>query len=155
MPVLRLGVEDLPYPEEPQGRDRRGRFKHLRSRREMTTGRVAEILEDKYGIIEAFAEMYADEIAEVFSEDYEIELLEEFEGRRRPGTIRASKKIEKLFQLFIARKELDGVVEGVPTKASLEGKSSRPAFRKSPKGQPRPSFEDTGLYESSFRAWVE
>lgn len=154
MPTLHLGVEDVPYPEEPQGRNRKGQFRRVH-RRNMTTGRLADILESKYGIIEAFSEMYGGEIAVVFKDDMELQLGELFEGKRGRGYVRASKKIEKLFLNFIYNKELDGVVEGVPTKASLAGKSYRPSQRKFPKGQARPSFVDTGLYSSHMRAWVD
>lgn len=155
MPTLSLGVEDFPYPEEPQGRNKRGQFKRLGARRNMTTGRLTDILEDKYEIIQNFAALHGNEIAEAFMDDLEIQLGERFGGTRKRGTAQASKAVEKLFRQFIYGRLLDRLVEGVPTKASILGTSARPAFRKYPKGQPRPSFVDTGLYVSSFRAWVD
>ena len=63
--------------------------------------------------------------------------------------------IETRFRHFLSQKEMDSLgVPGVPTKAALAGVSHR---FKHPyaKRAPRPSFIDTGLYEASFRAWVE
>jgi hypothetical protein len=61
-------------------------------------------------------------------------------------------QIEKMFQQFIDTKQMDRRVPGVPTKASLQGKPSR---FKSKRGPSRPSFQDTALYEGSFKAWVD
>ncbi|EJC5177426.1 DUF1353 domain-containing protein [Salmonella enterica] len=41
--------------------------------------------------------------------------------------------------------------EGVPTARALEGISKR---FKNRKGEPRPSFIDTGMFQASMRAWV-
>lgn len=93
----------------------------------------------------------------------------------------ATQEIEDSFRIFIDQKELDFVMPGVPTFASTGGeisvteysvdKAGNPKVRtvrrqrgavnhrlKHPYAKdnpPRPSFRDTGLYQASFRAWVE
>ena len=62
-------------------------------------------------------------------------------------------KIQAAFQKFLSEKEMDRLgYPGIPTKASLMGLSHR---FKGKHGSPRPSFIDTGLYETSFKAWVD
>jgi hypothetical protein len=65
----------------------------------------------------------------------------------------AQGKIDALFRKFLTSKEMDGLgIPGVPTLASLEGISRR--FKRG-HGPARPSFIDTGLYESDFKSWVD
>ncbi len=67
----------------------------------------------------------------------------------------ATEELGDAFRIFIDQKELDGVIPGVPTQAALRGVNHR-LMRPYAKSNPvRPSFKDTGLYEASFRAWVE
>lgn len=57
------------------------------------------------------------------------------------------------FNLFLEREEMAGLdVDGVPTKAALEGRNSRLKKKRGPR---RPSFIDGGLFKASFIAWVE
>jgi hypothetical protein len=65
-------------------------------------------------------------------------------------------EIEERFKDFLSLQEMDKLgVPGVPTEAAKKGKSSRFKRRRSKGGAPRPSFIDTGLYQSSFKAWVD
>ena len=67
----------------------------------------------------------------------------------------AGAEIEELFRKFLSQKELDGYYPGIPTKASLDGVNHRLAKPNAKGNTPRPSFIDTGLFESAFRSWVE
>lgn len=149
MPVLHLGVIDMPYNEAP------GVGHNSRKTPNETTGDVAEILENKYHIMEVFFEEHKEGIAQ----DLEVSLAGALENLLMGAPARvapfgqASAKIENRFKKFLSEKELDRLgIPGVPTKASLMGTSSR---FKGKKGTPRPSFIDTGLYENSFKAWVD
>ena len=72
----------------------------------------------------------------------------------------AESKIEHLFKTFITMGEMDGLVPGVPTQAAKDrasGKKRSSRMKKKRRGgNAKPiSFFDTGLYESSMKAWIE
>lgn len=122
---------------------------------------VATILEAKYGVMEFFWQTHQQEIVEELS-DAIVGSLESLLQGKPPGSdphAQASPQIERMFNNFLDRKEMDNKVAGVPTEASLMGVSHR--FKKKRKkwvrsvGMTRPSFIDTGTYENSFRAWVD
>jgi hypothetical protein len=131
-----MGVIDMPY-----------------SNGKSTTGDVAEILEAKYGIINYFFEQNRIKIMS----ELEGGVAGAFENYLVGGVVSTdpflagTAEIEKMFHEFLTTKQMDHKVPGVPTRASLQGVSSR---FKSRRGPPRPSFVDTGLYENSFKAWV-
>jgi hypothetical protein len=85
-------------------------------------------------------------------------MLGAFETRAMGGPVvdpyaSAGQNIENAFRQFLSLKEMDKLgVPGVPTQAALEGRSKRFKSGKGP--APRPSFIDTGQYQSTFRAWV-
>ncbi len=139
MPVLHLGVIVVPY----------------NTANGQTTGDVAEILEGKYHVMEHFYELHKDDIA-VSLEGSMANALENLlmgAPTNLAPTGEATSKIEDRFKQFLSQKELDALgYPGIPTKASLKGVNHR---LKKKKGAPRPSFVDTGLYESSFKAWVD
>jgi hypothetical protein len=147
MPVLNLGVIVQPYAHSPKGQ---------------TTADVAEILEEKYGVMQFFFDHHAQEIADDLTNALAGELDSLLMGKP-PGDPYASgtSRIEERFHDFLALKEMDGAVDGVPTAASLGGDSKRfkkvreRADRRKPVRGPRPSFIDTSLYENSFKAWVD
>ena len=139
MPTLKLGVAVLPYAA-PGGQ---------------TTGDVAEILEQKYHIQEVFFELHKQYIAEALESSMANALESLLVGApsNLSPTAEATSKIEDRFKQFLSNKELDALgYPGIPTKASLMGVNRR---MKTKKGGPRPSFIDTGLYQSSFKAWVD
>jgi hypothetical protein len=142
MTVLHLGVLDVPYADG-----------------KVTTGEVATILEDKYHVIELFAEeMGADAIGEALAHSAKAAVEDLMSGAPQSSvhlTFEATEEIATAFRVFIDQKELDGVVPGVPTAASLKGVNHR-LKRPYAKANPiRPSFKDTGVYENSFRAWTD
>lgn len=153
--TLHLGVIDLPYADASYRSVKRKKPRRS-SAGSRTTGDIATILEAKYGIMAFFYEKYEKKIMET--------LEESFIGAARtialggpltidPGS-EASSKIEAMFRNMLTNKELDGQVPGVATQASLDGVSHRFA-KPYAKRRPRPSFIDTGLYEGSFKAWVD
>lgn len=121
----------------------------------MTTGGVAAILEDKYAVMQNFAALHIQDIAESFA----IGVAESLESLMQgaPASInpfgQAISETEKMFRTYLDNGEIRQTGQpGVPTEAALKGVNHR---LKSKKGVPRPDFIDTGLYQSSFKAWTE
>ena len=143
MTTLNLGVVDVPYTFENS---------------HTTTGDVAEILEGKYHIIEIFYELYKDQIGEALVNGLSGSLENLMLGAP-VGDLEAfasgNSEIEALFKNFLSSGEIERLgLPGVPTKAALSGRSSRFKKKINSKGR-RVSFYDTGLYEGSFKSWVE
>jgi hypothetical protein len=121
--------------------------------RPRTTHQVASFLEARYGVIERFAGDHEKKIRQMAREQAERHARAVVKGRE-PSLQPMLDEIKRDFKSYILRKALDGRVRGVPTKASLMGVNHRlrHPYRK---GNPvRPSFFDTGLYVSAFKAWV-
>lgn len=153
MPVLHLGVVDSPYNEAPPpGKRRRKKL----AAGHVTTGDVAGFLENRYHVMEVFATLHSeDTIAPALENSLAGALESVLMGA--PLTLDpfggAMSVIEDRFRQFIDSKEMDRLgYPGVPTKASIKGIRRRFKNRLDPG---RPSFQDTSLYESSVRAWVE
>jgi len=103
---------------------------------------VAQWIENNYGIVELFSNMYADAIAKEVQE-----VLLFYSMRKKPyPKVMGLEKSTKLFQYALTNKKFDNKIAGVPTKRSLtrKGKIKR-------KHYPRPSFVDTGLYRRSLQ----
>ena len=169
--ILHLGVIDVPYSTAvPQSarrvaaRTKRGggatkpqKFSASPAGGK-TTGDVAEILEAKYHVMESFAFLHEKDIAgaleETISDAFDNVLLG---APIQPGgnaLAAATGDIETMFHKFISNREMDGVQPGVPTKAAQRGVSHR--FKNpNAKRAPRPSFRDRGLYDSSFKTWLD
>ena len=140
MPTLHLGVTDIPYSTG------------------QTTGDVAEILEGKYEVMGHFARAHETGIAADLEGSLEGELENILLGAPRSSDpfAGAADKIEHRFRQFLSLKEMDRLgVPGVPTAASLAGYSKRFKQKQKKSRGPRPSFIDTGLYQRSFKAWVD
>ena len=151
---LILGVIDLPYVEQRPARVL-GQKRPKAQAAHTSTGKVAAILEAKYSVMENFAALHQQDIAELFA----ASLSETIEALAlgAPADIdpygRATSETELLFRDFLDREEIaETGQEGVPTKAARAGVNHRMKVKK---GNPRPSFIDTGLYQSSFKAWAE
>lgn len=134
---LVLGVLDIPY-ENGQ-----------------TTGDVAEILEAKYHIMETFSEVRELEMADAMADGMAGALESLMMGA--PPSLDpfgdGTSAIENMFKDALSNREFDGLINGVPTRAAVKGKSNR--FKSKKSGGSRPSFIDTGQYQASFKAWVE
>lgn len=149
MPILHLGVLDVPYQ---QARKKRAK----RTAATVTTGDVAEWLERRYGVMRTFYQQHEQEIADQLTQA----LVDASESMMMGAPVAGdpfgagTSQIEDGFKQFLALQEMDKLgVPGVPTAAAQAGVSSR--FKKDKGRGPRPSFIDTGLYQSSFKAWIE
>lgn len=149
--TLHLGVIDQPY---------RSRTKKAAS---VTTGQVATWLEDRYAIMAAFYRTHEGEVAKAV----ESSLVGAFEALLTGNAVdpwgRATQVIGERFRNFISSQMAERVgIPGTPTKAALRGVNHRLAhpYGRGRPGRPRPnprrpSFRDTGLYQASFRAWID
>ena len=140
--TLHLGVNDVPYD--------------YKGSEGQSTGDVAETLEAQYSIMQTFFEVHGQEIADALAEAAVGSLENILMGApvANHPFIAGETEIQRMFGQFLDLKEMDGRAAGVPTRAALNGVNHR---MKDPfaKRAERPSFIDTGLYQSSFRAWVD
>lgn len=144
---LVLGVVDIMY----------GHSGNHSSNPNISTGDVAEILEKKYGIMGHFYELHEHEISEVLTDVFSSAVEDSLMGlpiNFDNTSEEISGKLKPIFQKMILDKELDSVADGVPTKASLGGVSHRKKKGVHRNKAVRPSFLDTHLYYSSFKAWL-
>jgi hypothetical protein len=168
MTTLHLGVIEQSYgwavpPNETKLQEgfrvgRRRKKRTTGSRSAVTTGDVAEILEAKYHVMEVFYELNKEKIGDLIVRSLagRIETIQQggYAGYDEPYTA-ATSVIEDMFKQFLSQKIIERIgIPGVPTKAALAGVSHR---FKHPyaKREPRPSFIDTGLYQASFKTWVD
>jgi len=165
---LHLGFEDMPYearyetesPLAPSVKKRRPKVMSAAQQaygQGKTTHQVSEELETRYGILEYFFRANEDFIVGIIEEAM-YEDIETIMGQKVPPTggisVEETDKIEARFRRALSNKEFDNRLRGVPTKTAQAGVSH---LYKHPyvKRPPRPSFIDTGLYQKTFRAWVE
>lgn len=151
MPILHLGVVDVPYVRAPSNRRKRGKVRAGT----VTTGDVATWLENRYQVMETFVQLHEADMAR----DLEDSLSGSLESFLMGAPVSldplggATSKIEDRFKQFLSQAEIEKLGRpGVPTQAALAGKSSR---FKGKRGKRRPSFIDTGLYQSSMKVWVD
>lgn len=160
--ILSFGFEAVPYTGKASpltsrlGRPRRGSSQYGYGK---TTVQVAKELEDQYGIVETFFQLEEQKITDLLEEAYveeisEVVMMQRLTKRTRGISTKETDKIEQSFRQSIDRRRFDGLIQGVPTTASLRGVSHLLPQPYSRKNSTRPSFKDTGLYQSSFRAWV-
>ena len=161
MTTLHLGVMDVPYAYDQTAAESKRNAKRPRKpgpRASTTTGEVAEILEAKYHVMETFYALHQDEIADTLMHT----LVASFESLQlgSPGAAaqpfeEAVSYIEQEFKDFLSSGQMEKLgIPGVPTKAALAGVSHRFKHPYAQRG-PRPSFIDSGLYQSSFKFWVD
>jgi hypothetical protein len=156
--IVQLGVHDVAYAAQFHRWASRKRASAAQAAygKGKTTGDVAQILEAKYHLIEKFYELNRDIIADAVKESISGAITNIMAGQ--PGhvvlTAQAVSDIETRFKHSLSLRAYDGVIAGVPTKASLAGVSHRFAkpYAKRPS---RPSFIDTGVFQVHFAAWVE
>jgi hypothetical protein len=122
----------------------------------VTTGDVAEKLEASYALMQTFLRLREREINATV-ENSVLGALESALMGKRPGQgtalASATSAMEDLFKTALSQRAFDGQIHGVPTAASLHGASRR--FKRAYMRRPsRPSFIDTGLFQSSFRVWT-
>ena len=140
MIVLHLGVIDMPYVSGGQA---------------VTTSQVATWLESKYGVMQAFYDAHANEIVDDITDGLQGHLDNLLMGAPPGGDPFAAgcAKIKQRFSTFLSTQEVERAgLTGVPTQAALKGKSVR--FKRG-HGPRRPSFIDSGLYETTNVEWVD
>lgn len=147
MTDLVLGVVDVPYSD--------GNVKSEKSSSPTTTVDVAQILEEKYGIMQAFYDAHKVDITQSLVNSAEGALEDIFTGGQVVDPFaEAGQFVQSEFRTFLMTAEIESMgVPGVPTQASIKRRSLR--FKNKVASGPRPSFIDTGTYEMSMRAWVE
>lgn len=142
---IALGVLDVPYnrPESYRAVGRRRAPRRIRRRATITTGQLAEILEEDYGINAFFLEAHGEEVIGGILEGHALNLArpKTGTGSRTDHLKRALRHGEEVFRTMLNDREMDGHRPNVPTKiADIQG---------------RASFVDTGLFRDSFRIEVE
>jgi hypothetical protein len=169
MTTLHLGVIDIPYSVNiPEAARRVVHRTHKNGTVETftaapsggeTTGDVAEILEAKYHVMEVFAEdLGLDLIAKALENSAAGAIENMLMGAPTAGlslTAEAESEIEGAFKFFIEQREMDGQMPGVATAAAKKGVNHRLKHPYAKANKERPSFDDTGTYMTSFKAWVD
>ncbi len=159
MTTLVLGVQDMSYAAQfhsSAGTRKRGVSKAQAAYgKGQTTGEVAKLLEARYHVMQAFVNMNSTEIVAAVEASMLGSVINIVNGQ--PGPIvpgaQALSDIETAFKQSLSQRAYDGL-KGVPTQAAERGVSHR--FKKPyARRAARPSFIDTGLYQSSFKAWTE
>jgi hypothetical protein len=139
---LQLGVLDVAYTDPG-------------SNRATTTGDVAEYLEDDYHVMRTFLELNEDKIGEQLA-DAAAGAIESF-AQGKPADFELSgpmNKIEEEFRDYLDRGDWRKA-SGQTIQAADAGVSHRKKHPNAKKNKARTAFVDTGLYQSSFRAWLE
>ncbi len=151
-----LGIIDHPY--SLPSTKRRGK----RSRAGTSTAQVAVILENRYHIIETFWNTNEPQLIGFLETSMKASLEAVMMGK--PATIGAQpfasgmSRITERFKSWISDAaggyptEAEQVISGAPTLAALAGVNTRLRKKRGPR---RPSFVDTGLYQSSFTMWAD
>ena len=118
---------------------------------------MAEILESKYQIMAKFFNLHHVEVIQALEGGVEgqLEAIMMGAGVSDNPFLEGESEIERVFKDFINARELDGVVNGVPTDASLKGVNHSFLHPYAKSNPVRPSFVDTGLYRDSFKAWID
>lgn len=154
--ILHLGVIDVPYVQAASKRQRKQRSGTV------TTGDVAGFLESRYHILEVFVQEHGTDIADDLANSMAGKLESFLMGA--PVTLDtfgvATSTIEDRMKRFITEGEMDKLgYPGVPTQAAIDRASGKRRSarkkRKRPSNAVPVSFYDTGLYESSLKAWVD
>lgn len=174
MPDLNIGVIEVAYTNETDPRDpfrgritKKGRVHQQDAQRiqrwqqgktddePSTTVTVAKALEEKYGLFTIFYDTNADDIAKAVVHSLEGALEDIYAGAPMHDPFaEAGQEVEQGFRQWLLQGEIELLgVEGVPTQASIERRSSR--FKSGVGPSERPSFVDTGLLELSLKAWVD
>lgn len=153
--ILHLGVADVPYGHTAPARGKRRAKKRAVT---TTTGDVAEILEAKYHIMEHFYQMRMGAVASALEKSLKATLESLLLGGPPPLSPfdEGTSKIEADFKDFLDRRLIERLgYPGIPTQAAKDGVNHRLLHPYAKGNTRRPSFIDTGLYQASFKAWVD
>lgn len=147
---LHLGVADVPYSSAPRAPGSKA------VTGSETTGDVAGWLETKYEVMGTFWDQHGVDAGEKLVESLQgaVESLMMGAPPTQDPYGTGTQEIEDMFRRFLSEAEMEKLgVQGVPTQAALDRRSAR--FKKGKGPNRRPSFIDTGLYQSNFRSWVD
>jgi len=120
-----------------------------------TTGQVAEYLENDYHVMRTFVELNEDYVGEQLANAVAGEIESVAQGK--PPSLDFTgpmNRIEERFRDYLDRGEWRGV-SGQTVAAADAGVSHRKKNSHAKKNKARTAFVDTGLYQASFRAWLE
>lgn len=135
-----------------------------------TTGAVAEILEDRYHVMETFYDTNADQIKLWIADAMQKAIEAKFQGApiQRNPFLGVTEKIQNAFKVFLTSRQMEHLFAQLTTAEAeyfvgktggFTGRASRGASKrhKKPdaKRKSRPAFIDTGLYMASFRSWIK
>lgn len=164
--TLHFGVIDIPYTYKQQTLTKKGKIaKRMRTIKvSTTTGEVADWIEEDYHLMEHFYEDNKDKIADELTKSLDGAMEAVLTGAPviQDPYGAATSELEDLFKKTLMMSGFDGRIPGVPTVASgrvpsvrkggVNHRLARPYAKSNPA---RPSFIDTGTFESSFKMWVE
>ena len=154
--ILHLGVIDIPYANVPKEYARHRRHAAHPAGTEMT-GDVANYLENKYHVMETFYEAHKGEIGRTLLDSLKGTLEGILQGAPVGNDPYAAgcAQIDDRFKQFLSNQEVETYgIRGVPTQAALGGINHRKKAGFNKNRARRPSFIDTGLYQSAFKSWV-
>lgn len=154
---LVLGVLDVAYSDASKGGA-------------TTTAEVARILEDRYHVMETFYFSRQDKIDDWLAGSISraIETMAET-GEAVMPTFEAEQRIEAEFRAFLSANEMATMLGSLTASerdyfmgstggfmgAATAGVNHRKKHPYAKRNKARPAFIDTGLYQASFRAWIE
>ena len=135
---LHLGIIDLPYSDRPESE---------------TTVKVAELLEEKYGVMQKFYDIHGGDIAADIADGIAGALENIIAGKKNANLFAgAMSKTEKRFRGYIDNQE-----HGIHLKKMEPGQAKAGARKKRQykRVKETTAFVDSGLYRKMFRSWIE
>lgn len=161
---LHLGVSDIPYGSAYQAATSRrpgpqpGPAQQAAMQRQ-TTGDVAVLLEARYHIMEKYYELRKEFVKQIIVQAMHDKLERIHMGQASGSSALLTPNdlgdIRQDFQDMLDRRAFDNVINGVPTRAAKMGVNHRLKHPYAKSNPARPSFIDTGLYQTNFRAWTD
>lgn len=156
---IHFGVIVQPYRYVKQKLSKKGKVlkKGRKIELSITTGEVAEHIEEQYQLFEFFYNDQKDFINEQLlgSLENSIEAIMSGAAVTQDPFGQAASLIEDQFKKMLSSRAFDGRIEGVATLASKNGVNHRLAHPYAKSNPMRPSFIDTGNFEASFKVWVD
>jgi len=132
---LNLGVIDIPY----------------RNAEGTSTGDVAEILEDKYQVMQRFFDMYDKDIVKDIEDGIAGAIENAFAGQKNPNLFAGSmSKTEKRFRNYLDKEE-----HGIQLKKHKAPKAGARKKMQYKKVEHTTAFVSSGLFRLNFKAWIE
>ena len=139
MTTLHLGVVDVAYSNADGAK---------------TTGEVAQYLEDEYHVMRVFLETNEGKIGDWLAQSMAGEIENMMAGKPAGKLAINTEKIDERFRDFLASREWKQA--SMQTIAAAEAGLTHRKKKITAKGRSaRAEFIDTGLYQASFRSWID